>query len=318
MAQVVYVTRVSLQDDTLYVGERKTYSATVIPTNATNQSLQWSYTRSVIKLLSTNGLTYTIEAIAPGVGSISALTKFTSDGTVKGDSASITVIQPVKGIQVSVNSITVPVKGTAKIAYTILPSNASNKAVTIQSSNTDVVSVSGDYVVGVSNGTANITITTLDGGYTAAVRVTVQGEYVWYDYPAPIDILNVDDLWHIISNMEILRSRILLLGGEIGDFEAVDAQTNTPYRSMRGLLQGIENNLDVLNATPYFSAYYGAPVTVGMYASDKQDIWRWLRIINDMYAILSGKVGMWQTLLCSDGYPTIDGKRIIVRGDFVG
>lgn len=318
MAQVIYVTRVSLQDDTLYVGERKTYSATVIPINATNQSFTWGWTPSVIKLLSTNGPAYTIEAVAPGVGRIDASTRYTQDGRPIISAAKITVIQPVKGIQVSASSITVPVKGTAKIDYTILPSNASNKAVTIQSSNTDVVTVSDDYIVGVANGVATVTITTLDGGYTAAVRVTVQGSYVWYDYPAPIDILNVDDLWHIISNMEILRSRILLLGGEIGDFEAVDAQTNTPYRSMRGLLQGIENNLDVLNATPYFSACYGAPVTVGVYASDKQDIWRWLRIINDMYAILSGEVGMWQTLLCSDGYPTIGGKRIIVRGDFVG
>lgn len=310
------ITAITLQSDTLSVGQSKAYTPTITPAGASVKSLAYKSSNPAVAVLqSEKGTSYTVLAKSVGTTTITATA---TDGSGCTGTCTITVTQPVIGVQIATDNIALPVGGSAQIAYTVLPNNATNKAVTIQSSDTSVAEVSGSTVVGVANGVTTVTITTLDGGYTATVQVTVQGSFVWYDYPAPLDVLNAVDVQHISSNMNVLRGLVLLTGEEVGDFDAVDAQVNTPYRSMRGLLQGIENNLDVLNATPYFSAYYGAPVTVGLYASDKQDIWRWLRIINDMYAILSGKVGMWQTLLCSDGYPTIGGKRIIVRGDFVG
>ncbi|MCL2165595.1 MAG: Ig-like domain-containing protein [Oscillospiraceae bacterium] len=55
----------------------------------------------------------------------------------------------------------------------ISPSNATNRNVTWSSSNTAVATVTGGYVVGVSVGSATITVRTADGNYTATCNVTI-------------------------------------------------------------------------------------------------------------------------------------------------
>ena len=87
---------------------------------------------------------------------------------------------------------------------------------------------------------------------------------------------------------------------------------------MFDLLQNIEYNLDVISDNSAKSIYYVEPKVIGDYASNKSDIWRWLQILNEMYNILTGVFPKWQYLLCKDGFPTINGKKILVRGDFIG
>ena len=62
---------------------------------------------------------------------------------------------------------------TLLINKTITPGNATNKNVTWTSSNPSAATVSGGQVTAVANGTATITATTKDGGYTASCVVTV-------------------------------------------------------------------------------------------------------------------------------------------------
>lgn len=62
---------------------------------------------------------------------------------------------------------------TLLISRTITPGNATNKNVTWTSSNPSVAAVSAGQVTAVANGTATITATTKDGGYTASCVVTV-------------------------------------------------------------------------------------------------------------------------------------------------
>ena len=62
---------------------------------------------------------------------------------------------------------------TLLINRTITPSNATNKNVTWTSTNPSVAAVSAGQVTAVANGTATITATTKDGGYTASCVVTV-------------------------------------------------------------------------------------------------------------------------------------------------
>ena len=307
------ITAITLQSDTLSVGQSKAYTPTITPTGASVKSLAYKSSNPAVAVLqSEKGTSYTVLAKSVGTTTITATA---TDGSGCTGTCTITVTQPVIGVQIATDDIALPVGGSAQIAYTVLPNNATNKAVTIQSSDTSVAEVSGSTVVGVANGVTTVTITTLDGGYTAAVRVTVQGSFVWYDYPEPIEILNAVDVQHIDADMSVLRGLIMLTGASVGDFDAVDARVNTPYRSMRGMLQAVENNLTALNNTPYKSGYYGDHVTVGEYATDRAGIWRWLLIINDIYHILAGDVPMWQALLCTDGYPTIDGEHILVRGE---
>lgn len=285
------------------------------PQNASVKTLRYTSSNpSVAELQSETGTFCTL--LARSTGSVVITAKATDGSGVTG-TCEIEVIQPVTGIQVTSNQLMLPVGGSAQIAYTVLPNNATNKNVTITSSDTSVVTVSGTVAVGQANGVATLTLTTEDGGYTAVVQVVVQGDYTWYDYPVPIDILNAEDVRNFHSDMTVLRGLILLRGESLPAFAEVDAQTNTPYRSIRALLQAVEDNLEILNSTPYGSAYYGAHITFAKYAPNKQQIFRWQQSINDMHNILKGDARMWQTLRLADGYPTIDGKKILIRGDYV-
>jgi len=64
---------------------------------------------------------------------------------------------------------------TQQITNTILPANATNPAVTYSTSNAAVATVSstGLITAGATDGTATITVTTVDGGFTDTVVVTV-------------------------------------------------------------------------------------------------------------------------------------------------
>ena len=75
---------------------------------------------------------------------------------------------------VSPSTATVAVSGTQALTATVAPATATNQNVTWSSSDTDVATVDDDGVVtGVSAGTATITATTVDGGFTDTCSVTV-------------------------------------------------------------------------------------------------------------------------------------------------
>ena len=82
---------------------------------------------------------------------------------------------PVTGVTLNHSTLTMTAGGTETLTATIAPSNATNKNVTWSSSNTSVATVStSGLVTAVAAGTATITVTTADGGKTAACAVTVQ------------------------------------------------------------------------------------------------------------------------------------------------
>ena len=82
---------------------------------------------------------------------------------------------PVTGVSVSPVTASIGVNETATLTATVTPSNATDKSVTWSSSNTAVATVSNGVVTGVAAGSATITATTTDGGYTASCAVTVTG-----------------------------------------------------------------------------------------------------------------------------------------------
>lgn len=87
----------------------------------------------------------------------------------------------VTGVSLDKATDTVEVGSTTTLTETFTPSNATNKSVTWSTSNSSVATVSGGVVTGVSAGSARITVTTADGGYTAYCDVTVTPA-VTYDF----------------------------------------------------------------------------------------------------------------------------------------
>ena len=79
----------------------------------------------------------------------------------------------VTGVTLDQTNIILSVGETATLTATVTPNDASNKAVSWASSNTTVATVADGVVTAKEAGTAIITVTTAEGGYTAECTVTV-------------------------------------------------------------------------------------------------------------------------------------------------
>lgn len=139
----------------------------------------------------------------------------------------------------------------------------------------------------------------------------------WTVYSKPIEVLSATDINNIKENIRIIRTLLIGEGVSVGDIKDFQASENTQFIEMFEILSNIEYNLDVISDNSAKSIYYVEPKVIGDYASNKDDIWRWIQILNDMENILRGKEPKWQYLLCTDGFPTIDNKKILVRGEFI-
>lgn len=82
----------------------------------------------------------------------------------------------VEDVSLNLNSATIHINGFVQLTPTISPKTAKNKNVTWSTSNSSVATVSSSgLVVGVSEGTATITVKTEDGNFTDTCVVTVSG-----------------------------------------------------------------------------------------------------------------------------------------------
>lgn len=78
------------------------------------------------------------------------------------------------GVTLDEDSITIGVGETGTLTATVLPVNAGNKNITWSTSNDAIATVADGVVSGVAAGTATITVTTEEGGFTATCVVTVE------------------------------------------------------------------------------------------------------------------------------------------------
>jgi len=85
-----------------------------------------------------------------------------------------TMPRPVRGVTLNKNDVTLPIDSTEQLTATVLPANATNQNVSWQSSAPAVASVVDGLVTAITKGTAIITVTTEDGGYTAQCVVIVE------------------------------------------------------------------------------------------------------------------------------------------------
>lgn len=295
---------------TLSVGDSISLPYTVEPKNASIKKLE--LTSSNPDAVSVDGLTLTAKSKG-----YSVITAKTIDGSEIVREIRVDSVVKVSGIYANPSDIMIAKNSTVKMYFSIMPSDASNKNYTIESSDPSIVSVSGLDVTGISEGAATITATTENGEFKAVCNIEVVGKYVWYDYSEPLEVLNSEDVNHIYSNMQTIQSLLLENGYNVNLIDTT-TEKSISLSKMLELLQNIEYNLDRLNDTGFRSIHYVQPKTVGSKASNYNDIWRWLQILNEMYLMLNGTFGKWEYVLLDDGYPTIDGKRLLIRGDTIG
>lgn len=126
------------------------------------------------KDLTSGKYVYTVKAI---VDENDADANFYSN-SVSEESEAVIIPESVTGIEVAndYQHMGLFVGGSGKIRYSVLPSNATNTNVTFKSLNEKVATVDANGVVtGVSEGNADIVITTEEGGFEAKCTVRVDG-----------------------------------------------------------------------------------------------------------------------------------------------
>ncbi len=164
------VTNISLDKTSvaLEIGDTQTLTATITPSNATDKTVTWTSSNPSVASVS-NGV---ITAKAVGTATI---TVKTTDGS-KTATCTVTVKTPtvsVAGISLNKSAATLEIDETVTLLETLTPSNATNKNVTWTSSDNSVATVSNGTVTAVGEGTAIITVRTVDGNKTATCTVTV-------------------------------------------------------------------------------------------------------------------------------------------------
>ena len=170
----VPVTGISMnkKELTLKEGEQERLIATISPSDATNKNVIWSSSNTSVVVVDDVG---TIVAKSQGSAKITAKTK---DGNYISECV-VTVVSntvSVTGVTLNASNGTTYINSLDKkvnLVATVSPSNATNKGLKWESSDTSVATVDSNGVVTLNKvGTAKITATTVDGGYQATYQLT--------------------------------------------------------------------------------------------------------------------------------------------------
>ena len=163
-AKAVNVTEVTLDKTelTMTEGETETLTATVRPDNADNRKVTWSSDKTEVATVDGAGR---VTAVKAGEA---VVTVTTEDGG-KTATCKVTVkakAVPVTGVEVNPWAVTLSVRGTSKLSYTIRPADATNQNVKWESDNPSVATVDSDgNVRAVSAGVAKVSAVTEGGGF---------------------------------------------------------------------------------------------------------------------------------------------------------
>ena len=152
----------------LTVGSSTKLTATVLPENASNKNVVYSVDDESILSVDQDG---NVTGLSAGTATVTVTTE---DGGFSA-SAEITVI-PVRvtGVSISPKAASVGLGHTIQLTASIKPSNAANKNLSWSVSDETIISVDDQgTVTGLSLGTATVTVTTEDGGFTASAEITV-------------------------------------------------------------------------------------------------------------------------------------------------
>ena len=171
-------------NESMYVGDSKSLTTTITPSNATNKVINCTSSDNNIATVSASGNACVVKGVAVGKVVITVTTK---DGNKTATANVIVNNKPtpppttvkVTSITLSPTSKTVDVGGTAVISVGILPTNATNQTVTCKPSNSVIftVTTSGKSCIikGVKAGTATLIVTANDGsGVRKTASITVK------------------------------------------------------------------------------------------------------------------------------------------------
>ena len=159
------------QNAVCWVGGSIGLTATFDPSNASDKRVTWTSSDTDIATVSASGL-----VSGKKEGEVKITVK-TADGGYTAE-CTVSVEYPPTSVTLSKTSLSLNVgsstSGSAQLTATVLPENATNKAVKWSSSDTKVVTVDENgKVTAVAGGSATVTCTAESGGVKATCKVTV-------------------------------------------------------------------------------------------------------------------------------------------------
>ena len=163
------VTSVDLDytDITLKMGEEFRLTALVLPEDASDKTVLWSSSDTNVATVNENGMVTAVNS-----GSATILCKSADSGETS--MCNVTVYQPVTGVTISNESMTVRKGQEFWLNATCQPENAMNKLIIWSSSDTSIATVDKNgKVTAVEPGDCVITATSQDSGVTARCSLTV-------------------------------------------------------------------------------------------------------------------------------------------------
>lgn len=155
---------------TLNVSSKQDLSVMVMPETASRKTVEWTSSNPDVASVSKDGR---VSALSPGTASITCTA---ADGSETSAVCEVTVIQKVQSLKIEGESTVTVNKGdTLRLRAVAAPGNATNTAVTWESSDSSIAAVDQDGVVKALNGGgATITCTAADGSQqTAKISVYI-------------------------------------------------------------------------------------------------------------------------------------------------
>jgi len=167
------------------VSKKQLIYVTYTPDNSSNKTMVWSSSASDIASVDNWG---EVTGVKEGTATITAVSE---EGGFKAECV-VTVIpnvaNPVTGVTISDNELTIPTAKRYALKATVAPDDADIKAIIWSSSNPDIASVDSTGVVqGLNAGASTITATTVDGEFTATCAVTVTLDFCVADFESYLD-----------------------------------------------------------------------------------------------------------------------------------
>lgn len=153
----------------LYLGEDYTLEATVLPETAVNKKVKWTSSKSIVAYVYSTGYLYTLSE-----GTTLITVKTEESGFT--DTCLVTVLPPYVSVEsVDIQDfLNIPLGESVQVPVTVLPEDATNPAVTWESFNESVLTITPEgLATGVSIGDTYIMVTTVEGKKTDICKVSV-------------------------------------------------------------------------------------------------------------------------------------------------
>ena len=186
----VAVTSINIQPRaiSLAVGDKQKIELVIKPARATNKKVMFESSDNSIATVDESG---EVTAVTEGKTEITVTTEdggFTDTVKIKVEKKPmVTESVPVTSVSVTPESVSLKVGNSKQLTATVVPEDATDKSVDWMIDDDGIAEVSSTGLVeGIFEGTAKVTVTTLDGNFTAVSAINVEGVTL-----PPVDITDL-------------------------------------------------------------------------------------------------------------------------------